>query len=137
VISRRRGDVKRTGRQRLGIRSLSPEARRGYAERWHALRSRFADRPSSSLREADDLLIALLVERGYPVDDLDDRVAAASLEYPGVADRYRAAHAVARSTSSDAATVDQMSEAIGLYDALFDELLASEDPADADDRRAG
>lgn len=52
----------RTGAPRL--RDLSDESRRRYAEQWRVIETRFIDHPREAVREADQLVVGILSERG-------------------------------------------------------------------------
>jgi hypothetical protein len=76
-------------------------------------------------------------ERGYPVDEFDERLEMVSVDHPELAENYRVAHAIQRRSGSDSASVDDLREAFQRYRALFDDLLAERagdrDDADADE----
>ena len=61
-------------------------------------------------------------ERGYPVDDFDQRAADISVDHPDVVEHYRQGH---RLRGGD---TEEQRQAMVHYRALFDELL--EDTAD-------
>src|SRR5579872_4925531 len=46
------------------LRSLSVESRRRYAEQWRVIETRFIDHPREAVREADQLAVGILNERG-------------------------------------------------------------------------
>ncbi len=60
-------------RQKLDIVALAPESRAKYAEHWRAVQTAFVDNPSAAVGDADRLVTAVMRERGYPVDDFDQR----------------------------------------------------------------
>ncbi|HEX6489576.1 MAG TPA: hypothetical protein VF137_11995 [Candidatus Dormibacteraeota bacterium] len=49
---------------RLHLNDLSDESRRRSAERWRVIETRFIDEPREALREADQLAVSILSERG-------------------------------------------------------------------------
>ena len=110
-------------RDELDIRPLPPAARERYAEEWRRVQSRFVDDPPGAVQEADALIQAVMRERGYPVDDFEQRAADVSVDHPHVVENYRAGHALAGSGDTE-----QQRQAMVHYRALFDELL--EDSAD-------
>jgi hypothetical protein len=62
-------------------------------------------------------------ERGYPVEDFDQRAADLSVDHPDLVENYRGGHAVAvRSREGDAET-EELRQAFVHYRALFEELL--------------
>jgi hypothetical protein len=76
-------------------------------------------------------------ERGYPVDDFEQRSADLSVEHPGVVENYRSAHTIStRARSGDASTED-MRRGMQHYRSLFEELLersSADDGQPHDDR---
>lgn len=118
-----RGRRRRHGR--LDLRPLEPEAPRGYLERWQAMQERFVDDPQGATVEADNLVLSVMRARGYPVEDIEQRAADISVDYPGVVASYRAAHEVAVRQSVGEATTGDLRNAMRHYRALFDELLGT------------
>lgn len=49
---------------RLQLNDLSDESKRRSAERWRVIETRFIDEPREALREADQLAVSILSERG-------------------------------------------------------------------------
>lgn len=134
--SRREAEAELTERERrrqeLDIVPLSEEARARYAEQWQGVQQRFVDAPAESVMEADVLVMQVMRDRGYPVDDFDTRAADVSVDHPDVVEHYRSAHVIAgRSRAGEAGTED-LRQAVVHYRALFEALL--EDRATADDR---
>jgi predicted nucleic acid-binding protein len=127
---RRQAEAELLARQRrrdeLQVRPLDPSARERYADGWRDIQSRFVDRPVDSVREADQLISALMQERGYPVEDFDQRAADISVDHPTVVDNYRSAHAIFLVSDRDEASTEDLRKAMLHYRALFDELLAEE-----------
>lgn len=46
------------------LTALSHESRKRYAEQWRVIESRFIDHPQEAVREADQLAVSILSERG-------------------------------------------------------------------------
>jgi hypothetical protein len=51
------------------LRPLSDEARDRYAQSWSAIESRFIEEPAAAVQEADQLVLAILRDRGARIDD--------------------------------------------------------------------
>lgn len=110
-------------RDKLDIVALPPAAQREYDERWRSVQTAFVDDPSNALGEADRLITSVMRERGYPVDDFDQRADDVSVDHPDIVANYRAAHDIQRSPrSGDVGTEDQR-QAFVHYRALFEKLL--------------
>jgi hypothetical protein len=65
-----------------------------YAEHWRKVQTDFVDNPSDAVGEADRLVTQVMRERGYPIDDFDQRAADISVDHPDVVENYRAAHSI-------------------------------------------
>jgi hypothetical protein len=110
-------------RQRLDIVPLDPAARDRYVEAWRQTQARFVDEPAEATREADRLITELMRERGYPVEDFEQRAADVSVDHPQVVDDYRAAHAIAAANERSEASTEDLRQALVHYRSLFEELL--------------
>jgi hypothetical protein len=110
-------------RRRLEIVELEPATRTRYMEAWRATQGKFVDDPAAATRDADKLVSSVMRDRGYPVDDFDERVDDVSVDYPQVAENYRAAHAVSLANERGIASTDDLRQAFVHYRSLFAELL--------------
>jgi hypothetical protein len=117
-------------RDELELRPLAPIARRGYLEAWHGTQADFVDDPATAIDEADRLIQSVMRDRGYPVEDFDDRASIISVDHPVVVERYRRAHAVTVANAGGDATTESLRRAMQDYRALFVELV--EDTTDSD-----
>jgi hypothetical protein len=114
---------RRERREQLDIRPLSPAAQERYSTQWQQVQSRFVDQPADSLRQADELVLLVMAERGYPMDDFEQRAADISVDHPDVVEHYRAGQAVTRSAASDDATTEDLRQGFVHYRSLFEQLL--------------
>jgi hypothetical protein len=130
-----RGRVKR--RDTLDIIELEPAAREAYTEQWLEVQQRFIDEPEQSVAEADGLVQTVMRERGYPVDEFDERIEMMSVDHPELVDNYRTAHAIQLQSGRQEVSTDDLREAFQRYRSLFAELLAdgaaAADTKDSDD----
>jgi hypothetical protein len=108
---------------RLDIVPLAQESRDRYRRSWEELQNRFVDEPSGSLAEADQLVTEVMRERGYPMDEFDQRVADISVDHPDVVEHYRAARAIHGASGDGDASTEDLRQAVVHYRALFAELL--------------
>ncbi|WP_102937977.1 hypothetical protein [Streptomyces malaysiensis] len=113
----------------LPVRSLPSEAREQYAARWAGLQERFVDSPGWALREADRLLGALAVDRGYPAESDEKRMDALSVRHSREIEGYRRLHAMAarmnHGEGAEAAT-ERMREALVAARPLFEQLVRAQ-----------
>ena len=119
-------------RQKLDIVALAPEAHAKYAERWRTVQTAFVDNPSKAVGDADRLVTQVMRERGYPVDDFDQRAADISVDHPNVVEHYRAAHILHLAQEQGDIGTEAQREAFVHYRALFEKLLATDLETDKD-----
>jgi hypothetical protein len=111
--------------EKLHIVELSPDQQRDFAGRWRVAQAHFVDDPSGAISEADELVIAVMSARGYPLSDFDQRAADVSVEHPEVVQNYRAAHTLAEGNTKDGPSTEDLRQAMVYYRSLFDELLGA------------
>jgi hypothetical protein len=114
---------RRRRRAELELRPLAPIARRGYLEAWQGAQAEFVDDPATAIDDADRLIQSVMRDRGYPVEDFDDRASIISVDHPVVVERYRRAHAVTVANADGDATTESLRRAMQDYRALFVELV--------------
>jgi FtsZ-interacting cell division protein ZipA len=115
----------------LELKPLPPEARERYLQQWQQTQSRFVDDPTGAVSEADELVNRVMRDRGYPVDDFEQRAADISVEHPELVERYRTANGIARASEQGTASTEDLRHSVRHYRALFVELLDAD--ADAGD----
>ena len=134
-VVKKEGDVRRgeevlafraERREKLEIRPLSSSSRADFASRWASVQSLFVDDPKDAVSRADELVNQVMLARGYPMGDFDQRAADISVDHPIVVDNYRKAHDVALQHSRGEASTEDLRRAMVHYRSLFDQLL--EDP---------
>ena len=118
-------------RQELRIKPLARESHDRYASRWHNTQAQFVDDPEQAVGEADRLIQEVMRERGYPVEDFDQRASDLSVDHPEVITNYRAAHDISRANDRGKASTEDLRTAMVHYRALFDELLEQPERAQA------
>jgi hypothetical protein len=109
--------------EKYRIRELAPEAQQRFSERWRQIQARFVDEPSRAVHEADELIIAVMQTRGYPMEDFEHRVADLSVDHPDVVQHYRAARALADANREGRANTEELRQAFVHFRALFADLL--------------
>jgi hypothetical protein len=115
-------------RDELEIVPLEEEARARYVEAWRHTQAQFVDEPGEATREADRLITSVMRDRGYPIDDFEQRAADISVDHPQVVDDYRAAHAIAAANDRSEASTEDLRQALVHYRSLFEELLEDRHP---------
>jgi hypothetical protein len=71
-------------------------------------------------------VVEVLRTRGYPVEDIDQRTADISVDYPELVGNYRSAHDVTVRQSTGDATTEELRNAMRHYRELFDELVETD-----------
>jgi hypothetical protein len=118
------------------IRPLAADEAQRFGDAWRHLQARFVDDPSVSVSEADALVTELMTTRGYPMTDFDQRAEDISVDHPNVVQHYRDAHSIAERHARNAASTEELRQALVSYRALFDDLLEVREVREAERRRA-
>ena len=110
-------------RQQLEIRPLSSAARDRYLDEWQTTQAQFVDDPRGAVASADSLIRSVMAERGYPVEDFEQRAADISVDHPQVVEHYRVGHRLARASANGDDSTEDLRQAMRHYRTLFDELV--------------
>lgn len=108
---------------REGIRTLPPAERAQYDEEWSSLQAGFADSPAKAVAAADRLIAEVMHERNYPFGQFKQITDLVAAHHPHAASGFRSAHALARPSAADAASLEQLRQAFLHQRTLFHELL--------------
>jgi hypothetical protein len=125
--SKMKADAELARRERrvseLNIRPLEPAAQARYAAEWATIQEQFVDAPQGAVGQAQDLVVAVMNERGYPAEHRDQVLADLSVEHAAFLDHYRAASDISESAGAGTASTEDLRQAMIHYRALFQELL--------------
>lgn len=128
-------------RRQFEIRPLTQAARDRYVQSWQNIQAQFVDDPRGAVAGADSLIQSVMAERGYPVDDFEQRAADVSVDHPQVVENYREGHRLAQASAGGSDSTEDLRQAMRHYRALFDELVepAADEPTARGqlDREAG
>ena len=122
-------------REQLDIRPLSQAARARYVQSWQVVQAQFVDDPSVAVASADSLIASVMADRGYPVEDFEQRAADVSVDHPQVVANYRDGHRLARQNADGKGSTESLRQAMRHYRALFEELVDADADADQPLRR--
>jgi hypothetical protein len=120
--------------EELELRPLSQDVRERYLQQWQVTQGQFVDDPTGAVSKADDLVQRVMRDRGYPVDDFEQRAADISVEHPDLVEKYRTANGIARASERGEASTEDLRHSVRHYRALFVELLEVDDGEDASTR---
>jgi predicted nucleic acid-binding protein len=125
--SKRKAEAELTERERrvqeLDLRPLTDSARAGYAHQWANLQEQFVDTPVAAVGASQLLVVAVMSERGYPVESRDQVLADLSVDHASTLDRYRAAEKISTAANAGTASTEDLRQAMIHYRVLFRELL--------------
>ena len=108
---------------KFSIQPLSLEAADRFRDSWRVIQAGFVDDPQTALRNADVLLTEVMLERGYPLADFEERAAELSVNHALFVEHFRAGHQIAVRHAKGQATTEDMRQAMIHYRMLFDDLL--------------
>jgi hypothetical protein len=114
----------------LQLRPLAPRARAGFMDAWQGTQAAFVDNPVAAIDDADRLIQNVMRDRGYPIEDFEDRAALVSVDHPMVVERYRRAHAIAVANDEGESDTEDLRIAMQDFRALF-VALVERDTVDA------
>jgi hypothetical protein len=122
--SRRAAERELTAREKryaqLNLRPLSVAARARYIENWARLQERFVDDPGDTVLDADELVHAVMRDRGYPTDGFEQQAADLSVEHGAVVGHYRDANRISGRTD---ATTEDLRQALVHFRTIFRALV--------------
>ncbi|MDQ1748320.1 MAG: hypothetical protein QOD07_2583 [Frankiaceae bacterium] len=119
-------------RNELDIKPLDPAAAAKYRAQWTDVQARFVDAPAESVSQAHSLLTMVMAERGYPVNDQDERASMLSVDHADVMDHYRAGMDVeSRWRREGSADTEALRQAMQHYREVFNRVVGETDGATA------
>lgn len=108
--------------ERYPLRPISAADRDRYQQSWRAIQTRFVDEPADAFDEADQLLGQVMLARGYPTSDFEQRAEELSVDHASVVEHYRLGHEIAIRQARGTVTTEDLRQGMIHYRALFDEL---------------
>lgn len=116
--------------QRFRVHPLRERERAAFLAQWNEVQARFFDDPVASVRQAEDLIKAVMDATGYELEDFEQRVVDLSVEHASVVQHYRAARALLAANlavppgTPGRPDIDELRQAVVHYRALFMDLVA-------------
>lgn len=105
------------------VRDLSKDQKERYAGEWERIETRFVERPTAAVMEADELMQEILRQKGYPVRAFDRLLEDIAVQQPELVDDFRASHEVIDSDKPSDLTTEQLRKAMLHYRNLYDRLV--------------
>jgi hypothetical protein len=112
--------------RKFHIEELPAGARDRYTEEWRTVQTRFVDQPRAAVVDADHLVASVMRDRGYPMENFEQRAADISPDHPDVVEDYRVAHGIALRSERGQVSTEDLRQAMQHYRTLFDDLLGTE-----------
>jgi hypothetical protein len=109
----------------LDIHPLDETNRDRYQGEWIKIQGDFVDDPSASVEEANRLITEVMIARGFPVADFEQREADLSVMVPDFVSNYRKAYAIAMKNQHNQTSTEELRQAMIYYHSLFNELLGT------------
>lgn len=111
--------------ERFKLHDLTLTERERFTAQWEAVQLRFVDHPRGAVTEADELVNNVMLARGFPAAQFDQRVEDISVHHARLVDSYRSANTIALRAGRNEATTEELRTAMIHYRGLFDELLGT------------
>jgi hypothetical protein len=92
------------------------------------VQAQFVDDPAGAVTRADGLIQSVLADRGYPLEDFDQRAADVSVDHPSVVENYREGHRRYERTAAGQGSTEDLRQAMRSYRLLFEEVVEDGGP---------
>ncbi len=109
--------------KKLDIRELMNDEKERYFSEWTEIQAGFVDNPAKSIESANRLITEVMIARGFPVADFEQRAADLSVMYPDFVSKYRQAYAILLKSRGNGTATEELRQAVVQYRSLFEELL--------------
>ena len=109
----------------IEIRPLSASDTERYRGEWQRIESRFVERPTTAVVEADELIASIMRGQGYPIGDFERHAAHLAVKHPNVVSHYRAGHDAIDANRDGKSSTEELRQAMLHYRALVNELLGT------------
>ncbi len=110
----------------FAFQDLAPEKLSQYKAEWDDIQAGFVYNPFETVEKASQLITEVMIARGFPVEDFDQRAADISVLYPDFVSNYRKAHAIAKINQQHEISTEDLRQAMVYYHSLFEALLETE-----------
>lgn len=116
--------------ENLDIRPLNQTEHDRYLTDWTETQANFVDDPSGAVAKANRLITEVMIARGFPVADFEQRSADLSVIYPNFVLGYREANAIATKNQAGAVSTEDLRQAMINFHTLFIKLISTINPTE-------
>ncbi len=107
----------------LDLKSLTDAEKDRYHREWVEALAGFVDDPAGAAEKGNRLVTEVMIARGFPVAEFDERSADLSVLYPDSVPGYRQANDILMKNRNGGTSTEELRQALINYHALFDQLL--------------
>ncbi len=107
----------------LDIKSLTEAEKDRYHREWLEAQAGFVDDPAGAAEKGNRLVTEVMIARGFPVAEFDQRSADLSVMYPNSVPGYRQANDIVMKNRNGGASTEELRQAMINLHPLFDQLL--------------
>jgi hypothetical protein len=134
--SRRKAEASLKSRQErlasLQIRPLRSEEQDHFLKQWRSIQAEFVDNPKGTVDKSNRLVTEMMLTRGYPMANFDQRIEDLSVDHPEIVSKYREAHSIAVKNNQYNASTEELRQAVLNYKAVFDQLMETQGSAESE-----
>jgi len=109
------------------LRPLQPDERERLQADWQQVQRGFVDNPGGAVEHADALLVTIMRQRGYPVEDGQRRTDDLSVAQPHLVQDYRRAQDVVTAHRQGTASTEDLRYAFTSFRTLVEAMLDDDD----------
>jgi hypothetical protein len=107
----------------LDIHPLTTLQKDRYHQEWIEIQASFIDDPLKAAEMADRAIIEVMVARGFPVEEFEERAEDISVLYPEFVPGYREANSIVTKNNEDGVSTEDLRQAMVKFHSLFDKLI--------------
>jgi hypothetical protein len=105
------------------LRPLQPDERERFRADWQQVQRGFVDDPGGAVEHADALVVTIMRQRGYPIEDGRRRTDDLSVAQPHLVEDYRQAQRVTTAHRDGTASTEDLRNAFTAFRSLVEALL--------------
>lgn len=110
----------------LELQPLDEGQQAKFEKRWSDVQEDFVESPSRAVHNADLLIIDVMLARGYPQAEFEQRADDLSVRYPELTQHYREARRISQANEQGTASTEDLRQAVTSYRSLVRSLLHSD-----------